>query len=225
MTQAAPRANAFTALGLVLALGGPLLLASPLVQPLYARAGAGAAAAGQLALCGLAVVVLLVLRFGEGASLAAIGLVRPTILSVATGLGIGVGVFVALAAVVIGLSRLGLFDNAKASEVVLDWPLPFRIAVAAAAGVIEETLYRGYAIERMTAITGRRWLAAFLALAGFALAHVPFWGWSGIATPLVGGLFFTGVYLWRRDLIACIVAHSTIDLIGIVLVPALAGAA
>ena len=225
MTRSAPRANAFTALGLALALGGPLLLASPPAQSLYAAAGSGAAAAGQIALCGLVVVVLLILRFGEGAPLSAIGLVRPTARSVATGLAIGVGVFVALAAIVIGLSRLGLFDNAKASEVVLDWPLPFRIAVAAAAGVIEETLYRGYAIERMTAIIGRRWLAAFLALAGFALAHVPFWGWAGIATPLVGGAFFTVLYLWRRDLIACIVAHSTIDLIGIVLVPALAGAA
>lgn len=224
MMQSAPRANGFTALGLLLALGGPLLLASPPAQLLYAAAGPGAALAGQLALCGLVVVVLLILRFGEGAPLSSIGLVRPTIRSIATGLAIGVGVFVALAAIVIGLSRLGLFDNAKASEVVLDWPLPFRIAVAAAAGVIEETLYRGYAIERMTAITGRRWLAAVLALGGFALAHVPFWGWGGIATPLVGGVFFTALYLWRRDLIACIVAHSTIDLIGIVIVPALAGA-
>ena len=224
MMQSAPRANGFTALGLLLALGGPLLLASPPAQLLYAAAGTGAALAGQLALCGLVVVVLLILRFGEGGPLSSIGLVRPTIRSVGTGLAIGVGVFVALAAIVIGLSRLGLFDNAKASEVVLDWPLPFRIAVAAAAGVIEETLYRGYAIERMTAVIGRRWLAAFLALAGFALAHVPFWGWGGIATPLVGGVFFTALYLWRRDLIACIVAHSTIDLIGIVIVPALAAA-
>ena len=224
MTAAAPRGNAFTALGLALALGGPLLLASPPAQSVYQRAGDGATALGQAALCGLVLLVLLVLRFGEGAPLSAIGLVRPTVRSVAWGLGIGVGVFAALAVVVIALSRIGLFDNEKASAVVLDWPLPFRIAVAAAAGVIEEILYRGYAIERLTALIGRRWVAAVLALAAFALAHVPFWGWAGIATPLLGGAFFTAIYLWRRDLVACIVAHSTIDLIGIVLLPALAGA-
>lgn len=222
MTPQAPRANAFTALGLALTLGGPLLLASPPAQALYASAGAGAAVAGQSALCVLVAVVLLILRFGERVPLSAIGLARPTIRSVLWGLGLGFGVFIALALIVLALSQLGLFDNAKASAVVLDWPLPFRIAVAAAAGVIEEILYRGYAIERLTAIVGRRWVAAILALIAFSLAHVPFWGWSAIATPLVGGAFFTLIYLWRRDLMACIVAHSTIDLIGIVLVPALA---
>lgn len=218
----APRANLWTAVGLILTLGGPLLLSSPPAQSLYARAGTSAAAFGQSALCGLVVVVLLVLRFGERAPLSAIGLVRPTMRSIAWGLGIGVAVFVALAVIILGLSRLGLFDNHQASAVVLDWPLPFRIAVAAAAGLIEEILYRGYAIERLTAVIGHRWIAAVLAVIAFALAHVPFWGWAGIATPLLGGTFFTLIYLWRRDLIACIVAHSVIDLIGIVIVPALA---
>lgn len=202
----------------------PLLLASPFAQSAYAWAGPAAAAVGQATLCAVVVAVLLVLRYGEKASLSAIGLVRPRLRSVLIGLAIGVGVFVALAAIVLALLQFGLFDNKGASEVVLAWPLSFRIAVAAAAGVIEEILYRGYAIERLSAITGRRWLAAILALAAFSLAHVPFWGWAALATPLVGGAFFTVLYLWRRDLILCMVAHSTLDLIGIVLIPALAGA-
>ena len=164
-------------------------------------------------LCALVVVVLLLLRFGEGTPLSAIGLVRPRLRSVALGLGIGAGVFVALALIALTLSRFGLFDNNEASETVLQWPLSFRVAVALAAGLVEETLYRGYAIERLSAIIGARWLAGGVALAAFALAHVPFWGWSAIATPIVGGAFFTILYLWRRDLVACIVAHATIDVI------------
>ena len=178
---------------------------------------------GQTALIGLVGAVLLVLRFGERAPLSAIGLARPTPRSVLLGIGIGVGVYVVLALVAVGLMQLGLFDNTHASEVVLMWPLPYRIAVAVAAGLIEETLYRGYAIERLSALLGRRWLAAALGVAAFALAHVPFWGWAAIATPLVGGAFFAVIYLWRRDLVTCIVAHSTIDLIGVALIPALAG--
>lgn len=198
------------------------MLESPPAQALYERAGSGAAAAGQAALAGLTVCVLLVLRFGEGAPLATIGLVRPHLRSIVVGLGIGIGVFVVLAAIALGLSKFGLFEDVQASGIVLAWSVPFRIVVAAAAGVMEEILYRGYAIERFAALVRRRWLAAVLALAAFALAHVPFWGWAAIATPLLGGAFFTLLYLWRRDLIACIVAHSTIDLIGIVLLPALA---
>lgn len=174
-------------------------------------------------LCALVVLVLLVLRFGEGAPLSAIGLICPKLRSAGVGLTVGAAVFVSLALVAVALSQLGLFDNKQASETVLQWPLPYRIAVAVAAGLVEEVLYRGYAIERLAAVVGRRWIAGVVALLAFALAHVPFWGWAAIATPLVGGAFFTIFYLWRRDLIACIVAHSTIDLIGVALVPMLAG--
>ncbi len=52
-------------------------------------------------------------------------------------------------------------------------------------------------------------------------AHLPFWGLGAIATPLVGGAFFTLVYLWRRDLVACMVAHIAVDSVGLLVAPAL----
>jgi membrane protease YdiL (CAAX protease family) len=213
--------NGWTIAGLLAALGGPLVLASPPAQSLYELAGAQAIYVGQAVLWALVFVVIAILRFGERQPLAAIGLVPPRGRSILLGLGIGVGVFAVLAALAAVLSHFALFDNKEASEVVLDWPLWFRIFVAASAGVIEETLYRGYAIERLAKIVGGHRIAAVISLAAFALAHVPFWGWGSLATPLVGGAFFAILYLWSRDLVACMVAHSLIDLVGIVVLPAL----
>ena len=74
----------------------------------------------------------------------------------------------------------------------------------------------------LTALTGSRWLAAILALAAFSAAHLPFWGLSALATPIVGGGFFTLVYLWRRDLVACMVAHIAVDSVGLLIAPLVA---
>ena len=148
---------------------------------------------------------------------------RPKSASIVWGIAIGIAVYAALTLIVVLLATFGLFENASASQEVLAWAVSWRIVIAVAAGLVEEVLYRGYAIERLSLLTGGRASASAVALAAFALAHVPFWGWAGIAVPLFGGLFFTLLYLWRRDLITCIAAHSTIDLIGVVLLPALAG--
>ncbi len=207
--------------GLALAIGGPLLLASPVGQFALGRFGDGPPVAGEVALWLIVALVLFVLRYGERQPLAAIGLVRPKPASVLWGLGIGLSVFIILAAAAVALSQFGLFENEEASAIVLQWPVWYRVVAAVSAGVIEETLYRGYAIERLAALLGGVRVAAVVALAGFALTHVPFWGWAAIATPLLGGGFFTFLYVWRRDLVACMVAHSTIDLIGMVLIPAL----
>jgi uncharacterized protein len=84
------------------------------------------------------------------------------------------------------------------------------------AGVTEEIVYRGYAIERLTFLTGRRWLAALLAGAAFLVAH---WSWGATQLILVGfaTLIFTSLYLWRRDLLCCMLAHALADLIGFAL--------
>jgi membrane protease YdiL (CAAX protease family) len=89
-------------------------------------------------------------------------------------------------------------------------PLWFRVFLALTGGAIEEILYRGYAIERLSAITGRRWLGATLALAAFTVAHVPAWG-AGFAftADLAAGTVLTLSYLWKRDLFANVLAHST----------------
>lgn len=88
--------------------------------------------------------------------------------------------------------------------------LPFGVLACAAltAGVVEELLYRGYAIERLAALTGSRVAGAFLSLAAFSLAHLPFWGAASALLTLVAGLVLTALYLWKRNLAVNMLAHT-----------------
>ncbi|MFL5561071.1 MAG: CPBP family intramembrane glutamic endopeptidase [Gemmatimonadaceae bacterium] len=88
-------------------------------------------------------------------------------------------------------------------------PIWFRVVQALTGGVIEEILYRGYAIERLTTITGRPWFAGMVAAIGFGLAHVPSWGVRyALIADLPFGVVATLCYLWRRDLLANMLAHD-----------------
>lgn len=219
-------ASGWTWVGLAVALLGAPAIGSPVFQPLYGWLSGGdpllGVLVGQSFMWLLAGLTLAILVFGEKVAPAGIGLVAPRMRSAWLGLGVGLGVYAALAAAAAALWALGLFDNKQEAQAVLALPTGARAYIAVTAGVTEEILFRGYALNRLARATGRPRLSACLVIAAFALAHAPFWGWSGMAVPLVGGVFFTLIYMWRRDLVACVVAHAAIDLISLVVLPALA---
>ena len=73
--------------------------------------------------------------------------------------------------------------------------------------LVEESLAR---IERLATMCGSRWIGAAAAAAAFGLAHVPYWGVRfSLAADLPFGIVMTIFYLWRRDLVANAIAHST----------------
>jgi membrane protease YdiL (CAAX protease family) len=84
------------------------------------------------------------------------------------------------------------------------------------AGILEELFYRGYAIERLRSLGFNRWVAAGVPLLIFSIAH---WtgGWANIAIAFVVGAILTAFFLWRKDLVANMMAHTLVDLIGNVL--------
>lgn len=90
------------------------------------------------------------------------------------------------------------------------------------AGVLEEFFYRGYAIERITSLTGSRAVAVAVPLAVFALGHYN-GGAGAVLVAFVLGAVLTAFYLWRRNLVANMIAHVLIDAIPNVLIPLLAG--
>lgn len=80
------------------------------------------------------------------------------------------------------------------------------------AGIAEEMLYRGYAITRLEALTGSRWVAALVPLALFAGFHYRL-GAAGIIIALVLGAMLTGFFLWKRNLAANMFAHFLVDFV------------
>ena len=227
MTQDAatpPRGpSLWTIAGIACVLFGPLLMTTAPMQRLYLLAGSGYATVvvAQSTMWLVLAAALGCHVYGDRLPLAAVGLAWPRLRSILFGLGVGASVYVGLYAVALVLWKNGLFEAKAPVDQILQWPLWLRLFMLVTAGVAEEAIYRGFAIERLTALTGRRWLAALIALAAFVAAHVPFWGLGAIATPIVGGGFFTLVYLWRRDLAACMVAHLAVDSVGLLLAPAL----
>jgi membrane protease YdiL (CAAX protease family) len=165
----------------------------------------------QLLYCGMAAVVVWGVVHWEHLPLHSIGIRRPSWATVVT----------AAVLVMAGLYLLPLLTNPLATSVGVEGrdaglhrlaalPLWFRIVVGVTGGAVEETLYRGYAIERLGTVTGRRWLGATLAMMAFALAHIPAWGAAlALTSDLSFGVIMTLSYLWRRDLLANILAHST----------------
>ncbi len=88
--------------------------------------------------------------------------------------------------------------------------------------ISEETIFRGYLMLRIGAVTRSMAAAAVLSAFVFSLGH-GYEGTAGAATVGVMGFMLALVYLWRRSLIAPIIMHFLQDFIGIVLVPLLTG--
>ena len=108
------------------------------------------------------------------------------------------------------------FLNAKGwQEYVLATALVVVVAVA------EETIFRGYLILRLKAVTGSTAAAVILSTVIFALGH-GYEGTLGVITVGFMGLVFALVYVWRKRLEAPIVMHFLQDFIGIVVAPILA---
>jgi len=93
------------------------------------------------------------------------------------------------------------------------------IALVAVVALGEETIFRGYLILRLKAITTSP-TAALLSATIFSLGH-GYEGSAGVVTVGVMGLVFALVYLWRQSLVAPIVMHFLQDFVGIVLLPLL----
>ena len=195
-----------TWVGLFLSLFGMLLVrqATRLIFPAGEAVGIGIREAIYLA--SAAVMLLLVTRL-EKLPLTSIGLGTATWWK---SLGWGLVTAVICAAFALVLVRLTGYGH---GPVVLDrLPLWLVTVVVFRAGIVEELFYRGYAIERLQSMGLGRWAAAIIPLAIFSVGH-----WTGgaaniLIAAVLGGVL-TAFYLWRRDLVANIFAHTLVDFV------------
>lgn len=202
------------ALGLTLALSLPEL---GLARLLFADTPVGARIGRELIWTAFGALMLLWITRVERLPLSSIGFRRPSWTTLGWGLAASL---VLLATVMLTFAviapALGLKQNMAATARIVQVPLWLMLLTPVVAGVAEEIVYRGYAIERLTLLTGRRWLAGLIAGAAFLVVH---WSWG--ATQMIAVAFATvilvGLYQWRRDLVCCMLAHVLTDLIGFAL--------
>ena len=91
----------------------------------------------------------------------------------------------------------------------------FWIGMAVTAGIVEEILFRGYAITRLRRIAGSP-IALLLSIAAFALMHGPSVFFPQLlALYVVSGAIFSGVFLLMgmRRLEILILVHILLDLL------------
>ena len=185
-----------------------LLIALVLPQvPIWRSMGGGLAFHWSITGVLLAYILLV-----ERRSVASIGLRLPTWKSFAFGIPVAliliVGAVVTLYVVFPALHR---HMSRAALDNVLHTPWWLRFLRVTRAAVTEEVCYRGYTIERVQELTGRKWIAFVVSVAAFTYSHLGYFGWAYLIYVGFGGVVSGLYYLWRRDLTSNIIAHFVAD--------------
>jgi membrane protease YdiL (CAAX protease family) len=209
---------AATLIGLGLALLSPLLTNFVVTRVLGVAPSLELVAVGLVIHWATFVALLIVVLLWEQAPLQSIGWREPrwsTLL-----FGVVAGVIIAFVSGLVS-QGLGLRSDKHFLAFLLSQSLVVRVMLVITAGVFEETLYRGYAVERLSRYFGGKYVAAAISLALFTLAHASAVGAAALLPISIVASLVTMLYLWRRDLLLNMVAHSTIDAMGLLVIPAL----
>lgn len=176
----------------------------------------GAIVVRELSILALTALLIWIVVKGERRPLSSIGL-RAAGLGRSAAWGAGLAV-VAFAVVIACLAAYSAFGIHYGDGPAISRALPVTLLAVARAGISEEVFYRGFAIERLESLTGSKWIAAAVALLLFAAFHYR-QGLPGVWIALLIGGLFTAFYLWKRNLVATIIAHFIVDFVPNVLLP------
>ena len=205
-----------TLVGLALALGVACL---PIGDWDYEFAGIGHLIGNEAIWWIYIAAVLLYVRKIERRLLSSIGFRTPGISNIALGACAGLLITAVLGAMYfVVLPALHLNDSMASTSnagALMATPFWWRFISTIRAAVTEEVLFRGYAMERIEELSGSRTIAVVVSCVIFTLAHVSSWGWSHELFVAVGGLAFSLLYLWRRNLWVNIIAHFIVDAVSV----------
>ncbi|HTO75099.1 MAG TPA: CPBP family intramembrane glutamic endopeptidase [Thermoanaerobaculia bacterium] len=178
-------------------------------------------------LLGPPVGALLVLAWARlsGTPPQALGFRPPRSWSVTLAAGVASGIVLKLGMKAVVMPLLG----APASNMQYRWlvgnsgALPGMVAVIlVSAGFGEEVVFRGYLFERLGKLLGPSKVAVaatvLLSAALFALAHSRDQGLPGVEQAAVTGLAFGGIFAWRKQIWAVMIAHVAFDLTAVMLI-------
>jgi membrane protease YdiL (CAAX protease family) len=216
MTSASIR---WTTAGLLIALFGVPAIAVAFHAG-FAQPSDAIIAARELLILALTGLLLWIVIRRERLPLSSIGLrFERAGRSVAWGIALTLCIF---AAVIAMLAAYGALGVRYGEDGRIAPSLGVTLLTVLRAGISEEIFYRGFALERLEQWSGSKWIASAIVVGGFAAFHFR-QGWPGMLLALVLGAILTGFYLWKRDLLAAIIAHFLVDFVPNVAVPLLGG--
>ena len=204
------------ALGLALALLGvpALLLANKLLE--FNQFGLGS----RLGLWALAIVLIAITVSSVDDWRTALGLSSALGSSILYGLLAALLILVAWPVIGAAQRLLGgtSTENTTSFNALATRSLPSRSLLVLTAGVTEEIVFRGYGIGVGQTVIGGTGAAVCLSLLVFVAAHFR-WGVSHLLSVLWAGTILSLLFALTNSLLACIVAHLTVDAVGILLAP------
>ena len=203
--------------GLFVAIFG-MLIARQAVNYFWPTPGFTSAVIKEAGMWVVALLILIIVKVGEGLPLSSIGLGTARWgKSVLWGFLLGIVCLLVAA----GLVAVTGYTGGELGKAMGRLPLWLVSLIVVRAGVVEELCYRGYAIERLHALGLPRGVAAAVPLVIFGFGH---WtgGWANIVIALALGGILALFFIWRRDLLANMIGHWFVDFVGNV-VPRLGG--
>ena len=87
--------------------------------------------------------------------------------------------------------------------------------------LLEEIFYRGYLIERLRDLLGRRWLAGLVSWLAFTLVHLKFFGLGPTIDVGILSAVLVLLYLKENSIWPCIVAHGINNFLSYLVFPIL----
>ena len=216
MTQPAPVDNLLKArilLGVLIAVAGTALFSFSQLEP-DATIAARLLREGTIWLL-LAMVLFYALRV-EKLPAATIGLQgsdwKGTILR-----GLAAGFFLTLvagAAVYVAKTFFHLETNNHLVAMLAGMPIWMIVMLSLRAGFTEEIIFRGYLLNRLGKLSGSHWFGVVGSVALFTLMHFGGWQAAQLLLVAIAGILFTALYLWKRNVMICVIAHTLVDLFG-----------
>jgi membrane protease YdiL (CAAX protease family) len=128
---------------------------------------------------------------------------------------------VASAVVGAALGAVGLDSLSDLQPGLAGYAWPTLLGLAVTGAVVEEILYRGYLIERVSALSGRMWVAAGVSWLAFTAVHLGFFGIGATLNAAVLSAALVWLYVRERSIWPVVVVHGLNSGFAYLLVPLL----
>lgn len=174
----------------------------------------------RLALWLLALVVLALAAYGSESWRTQLGLQAPTTVHLGVAALAIFGILAVLPLLQFVQKVLGgtSIKQTEQFRKLADLSFNFRLFLVITAAVVEEILYRGYAIGIGKDILGSPSVAVIVSLTLFVAIHFR-WGLTHLLSVLFMGLILSLLFVLTNDLWACVVVHSAVDAFGLLFLP------